>query len=133
MLFPTSQRYTLYYYSIKLLLIFIVILEYQYDRKLALSDIFLYVFNENLFLSYSKIIYNPAENLHNHTFPHHIFPAYMRILCEKFHRKRNELPQGMKRNTVVMATNHHGNSEKSSKEFEKEGRNGVFKGQINVV
>lgn len=39
----------------------------------------------------------------------------------------------MKRNIVVMATNHHGNSEKSSKEFEKEGRNGVFKGQINVV
>lgn len=39
----------------------------------------------------------------------------------------------MRRNTVVMATNHHGNSEKSSKEFGKEGRNGVFKGQINVV
>ena len=132
-MFPTSQRYTLYYYSIKLLLIFIVILEYQYDRKLALSDIFLHAFNENLFLSYSKIIYNPAENLHNHTLPYRIFPAYMRILCEKSHKKGNEFPQGMRRNTVVMTTNHRGNSEKSSKEFEKEGRKGVFKGQMNVA
>lgn len=108
-------------------------MEYQYDRKLALSDIFLYVFNENLFLSYSKIIYNPAENLHNHTLPYRIFPAYMWILCKKSHKKRNEFSQGMRRNTVVMTTNHRGNSEKSSKEFEKEGRKGVFKGQINVV
>jgi hypothetical protein len=57
----------------------------------------------------------------------------MRILCEKFHRKRNEFPQGMRRNTVVMAIIHRGNSEKSSKEFEKEGRKDVFKDQINVV
>ena len=57
----------------------------------------------------------------------------MWILCKKSHKKRNEFPQGMKKNTVVTATNHHGNSEKSSKEFEKEERNGVFKGQINVV
>jgi hypothetical protein len=57
----------------------------------------------------------------------------MRILCEKSHRKRNEFLQGMNRNTVVTTTNHRGNSEKSSKKFEKEGRNGVFKDQMNVV
>ena len=39
----------------------------------------------------------------------------------------------MRRNTVVMAIIHRGNSEKSSKEFEKEGRKDVFKDQINVV